>query len=195
LPRLVNFACDSSSRRRQRAKIVPLATGNVLEVGIGSGLNLPFYTAKELEGFWALDPSEETWALARALVEQAPFPVEFLHAPAEEIPLASSTIDTVVITYSLCTIPDPKAALGEMRRVLRPGGRLLFCEHGLSPDESVRSWQERLNPLWRVVGGGCNLNRDIPALIEAGDFKIQELNTMYLPGWKLASFDYWGAAS
>lgn len=194
LPRVVHFACGLESNRRQRQKIVPLASGEVLEVGFGSGLNVPHYDAVTVDKVWALEPSEEMWSLAEPAVEASSVPVEFVQAPAEEIPLPDDSVDTVLVTYTLCTIPEVARALGEVRRVLRGGGRLLFCEHGEAPDEKVRRWQERLNPLWRRLGGGCNLNRPIPYLIEAGGFRIGDLSTMYIPGWKPACFNYWGAA-
>ena len=194
LPRIIHYICGMKPSMRQREKIVPLATGRVLEVGAGSGLNLPYYPSGCVEKLWALDPCEEIWALAEAAIRELEFPVEFVCSPAEEIPLDSQSMDTIVVTHSLCTIPEPRTALGEMRRVLRPGGRLLFCEHGAAPDAAVRRWQDRLNPLWRGLGGGCNLNRDIPAMLEGGGFEIQEIATMYIPGWRFASFNYWGVA-
>ena len=179
---------------RQRAKVVPFASGRVLEIGIGSGLNLQYYEAGKISHLWGLDPSTEVWALAQDRVQQAPFPVEFLPASAESIPLDAASADTIVLTYSLCTIPDVAAATAEMRRVLRPGGRLLFAEHGLAPDTSVRKWQHRVTPLWKKIGGGCHLNRDVPAIIRGGGFRITSLDAMYLPGWRPATFNYWGMA-
>ncbi len=194
LPRVVHLACSSSSNMRQRPKLVPLARGRVLEVGFGSGLNLPFYDADRVTGLWGLDPSEELTARAREDAERAPFDVELVTAGSEEIPLDGDSVDTVVVTYTLCTIPDAVTALREMARVLKPDGRLLFCEHGVAPDASVRRWQDRLDPIWRRLGGGCRLNRDIPDLIRQGGFEVTELETMYIPGWRPASFNYWGSA-
>lgn len=195
LPRIVNFTCGLKPMMKQREKIVPLAEGRVLEIGIGSGLNLPFYTPDRVKHLWGLDPSQEMWALAQTKLKILNFDIEFIEAPAENIPLEASSADTVLITYTLCTIPDVPSALNEARRVLKPDGSLLFCEHGLAPDESVRRWQNRLNPLWKRIGGGCNLNRPIPELIEQAGFRIRGMDTMYLPGWKPASFNYWGAAN
>jgi SAM-dependent methyltransferase len=194
LPKIVDFTCGLKPTMRQRAKVVPLARGRVLEVGFGSGLNLACYDAAKVERLWALEPSAEMWALAQPRVRGAGFPVEWLSAPAEGIPLSEGTADTVVVTFTLCTIPHVERALGEMARVLRPGGELVFCEHGAAPDESVRRWQERLNPVWRALAGGCNLNRPIPSLLERGGFQVRELNTMYLPGFRPATFNYWGRA-
>jgi ubiquinone/menaquinone biosynthesis C-methylase UbiE len=179
---------------RQRAKVVPRAHGRVLEIGIGSGLNLPYYDSSKVSKVWGLDPSPEMTQMARRAAASLPFEVEFIGLPGDEIPLEDASIDSVVVTYTLCTIPDTAPALRQISRVLRPGGELIFCEHGAAPDASVRRWQDRLNPMWRRFGGGCNLNRPIPALIEAGGFRIKSLDTMYIPGWRPASFNYWGAA-
>lgn len=194
LPRVVHFACSRRPNMRQRAKVVPAASGRVLEIGFGSGLNLPFYDRAQVQRLWALEPTAEMWSLAREAATRAPYPVEFLRAPAEEIPLATATVDTVVITYTLCTIPDAAKALAQVVRVLRPDGCLLFCEHGLAPDEGIRKWQRRMNPLWKRVSGGCHLDRDVPALLRDGGFRLVESETMYIPGWKPASFNYWGRA-
>lgn len=179
---------------RQRAKVVPLARGRVLEIGFGSGLNLPFFDEVEVEHLWALDPSVELWAMAQTGVRAVDFSVEFLKASAEAIPLPDQAADTVLVTYTLCTLPDVHRALREVARVLRTGGELIFCEHGEAPDADVRRWQNRLNPIWRPLGGGCNLNRPIPSLLERGGFRLRELSSMYIPGWRPASFNYWGRA-
>lgn len=195
LPRIVNFTCGLKPTMKQREKIVPLAEGRVLEIGIGSGLNLPFYTPGRVKHLWGLDPSQEMWALAQKKLGILDFDVEFIEAPAEDIPLDDGSADTVLITYTLCTIPDVGSALEEARRVLKSDGSLVFCEHGLAPDESVRRWQNGLNPLWTRVAGGCNLNRPISTLIKQAGFRIRGMDTMYIPGWKPASFNYWGTAN
>lgn len=194
LPKLVNLACRTNPITRQRRKVIPKATGTVLELGFGSGLNLPFYDAAQVRQLLALEPSKEMWSLAEEGVRSTPFEVELLEASAEKVPLGDGTADTVVATYTLCTIPDLSVALSEIQRVLKPGGALVFCEHGAAPDEDVRRWQDRLNPIWTRLAGGCNLNRPIPSLLEEGGFKIQEMETMYLPGWRPANFNYWGTA-
>lgn len=194
LPKLVDLACRTSTVARQRPKIIPKATGAVLELGFGSGLNLPFYDTSRVRRVWALEPSREMWTRAEESVRAAPFEVEHLEASAEEVPLADDSADTVVATYTLCTIPDLALSLSEIRRVLKPGGALVFCEHGAAPDEEVRRWQDRLNPIWSRLSGGCNLNRPIPALLEEGGLEIQEMDTMYLPGWRPVNFNYWGTA-
>jgi len=195
LPRLIHWACGVKPVRRQRQKIVPLAEGRVLEIGVGSGLNLPFYDTDRISRLWALDPSIELLKLAETEASSLDLPVEWLPAGADVIPLADGSMDTVVITYTLCTIPDVQAALAETRRVLRSGGTLLFCEHGLAPDAAVRKWQNRLNRPWMAIAGGCHLNRDIPSIIQAAGFNIQKMDTMYLPGWKPGTFNFWGAAT
>jgi len=192
LPRVAHFVCSHKIIRQQREKVVPLATGRVLEIGIGSGLNLPFYDPQKVQHVWGLDPHAEMWNLANP--RNFPFDVEFLQAPAERIPLDDGIADTVVVTYTLCTVVDALEALGEMRRILKPGGELIFCEHGAAPEESVRRWQDRLNPVWQKVAGGCNLNRQIPVLLEQGGFKIRAMETMFIQGLKLASFNYRGTA-
>ena len=180
---------------RQREKLVPLASGRVLEVGMGSGLNLPFYDARRVTKVWGLEPSPEMSKMASAAVEAVAFDVEFVSAGGEQIPLDSESFDTVLMTFTLCTIPDAERALREIARVLKRGGKLLFCEHGAAPDAGVRRWQNRIDPLWRRLAGGCHLNRDIPGLIRRGGFEITRMDTMYIPGWRPASFNYWGAAA
>jgi ubiquinone/menaquinone biosynthesis C-methylase UbiE len=194
LPHLVHFACGLKPIMRQREKVVPLAQGCVLEIGVGSGLNLPYYDAGKVSKVIGLDPSPEMTRKAARAARRAHVDVEFIDAPAESIPLASASVDTALVTYALCTIPQTAPALREIARVLRPGGRLVFCEHGLAPDTNVRRWQQRITPLWQRIGGGCHLDRDIPALIEQGGFRITAMETMYLPGWRPATFNYWGVA-
>ncbi len=195
LPKVLNWSCGTKPVRRQRQKVVPLAEGRVLEIGIGSGLNLPYYDPTKVERVIGLDPAEEMLTYARRKSEHLPFAVEYLALEGERIPLERQSIDTVLVTYTLCTIPDAIAALEGMRQVLKPGGRLIFCEHGKAPDAAVQRWQRRLNPLWNRIGGGCNLDRDIPALIEGAGFRIDSLDTMYLPHTpRFAGFNYWGSA-
>lgn len=195
LPVMIGAACGCRPIRRQRAKIVPRAEGVVLELGFGSGLNLEHYDRAKVSKLYALEPSEGMLARARTHAEAAPFPVEILPETAERMSLAPASVDTVVVTYSLCTIPDAVSALEGARRALKPGGRLLFCEHGLAPDEGVRRWQRRIEPVWRPIAGGCYLTRDIPALVEAGGFAIERLETMYLPkSPRWAGYNYWGEA-
>jgi len=194
LPPLINLACSTRPTRKQREKIVPQAAGEVLEVGFGSGLNLPFYDAGNVSRIWALEPSEGMRRKARPGVAASSLDVEFIDLPGENIPLDSNSVDTVLVTYTLCTIDDAVAALQGMRRVLKPGGKLLFCEHGLAPDAGVRRWQRRLNPAWRRLAGGCNMDRDIPRLLGEGGFDIVADERMYIPGVRILSYNYWGVA-
>lgn len=194
LPTLVHRTCSSSKASEQRAKLVPQATGEVLEVGFGSGLNLPYYDAEKVTKVWALDPSEELWRMASPAVRRAAFEVEMIPARGEEIPVEDGRFDTAVITWTMCTLSDPERGLREIARVLKPGGRLLFCEHGAAPDAGVRRWQVRLTPLWRHVSGGCHLDRDVPALVEGAGFSITELEAEYLPGWSIAGYQFRGSA-
>ena len=180
---------------KQREKVVPRAAGTVLEIGIGTGLNLPYYDPAKVKKVIGLDPSEKSWELAAERAARLDFDVEFIGLPGEEIPLEDASVDSVLVTYALCTIPDPVAALHGMSRVLRPGGELIFCEHGIAPDTSVQRWQARINPLWRAIAGGCNLNRDIPALLQRAGFSMNSLEQEYLPGTpKIAGYNYWGGA-
>ncbi|WP_296447723.1 class I SAM-dependent methyltransferase [Rhodoferax sp. UBA5149] len=194
LPHALDYACGLPMVGRQRQLVVPLAQGRVLEVGIGTGLNMRYYNKTRVTKITALDPALELHPLARERIAQAGLEVELLGLSAEQIPLPDASFDTVLITYTLCTIPDPLAALHEMRRVLAPGGQLLYCEHGRAPDESVRRWQERLQPLWGKFSGGCHLGRDIPALLLAAGFQLPDLHTRYLPGPRPMTFHYWGVA-
>lgn len=194
LPKVTNALCASRPNMKQREKIVPLASGRVLEIGVGSGLNFEFYDTNKVDYLFALDPSEEMWSIAKKRKNKNRLQVEFVKGVAEEIPIDDNAVDSIVITYTLCTIPDVQSSFSEMRRVLKPGGKLIFCEHGIAPDKSMQRWQNLLNPLWKKLGGGCNLNRDIPQLIKNGAFKIEKLDTMYIPGFKPACYNFWGVA-
>lgn len=195
VPVLINAACAAKPFRYQRAKIVPQAAGRVLEVGAGSGHNIAFFDSAKVESLTCVEPSEALLKKAREAAKAAPFPVSHLHAGVENMQIEEASVDTVLLTYTLCTIPDAPGALRAIRRALKPGGALLFCEHGHAPDEGVANWQDRINPVWRAIAGGCNLNRRIPALIEEAGFKIDKVETMYLPSTpKVFGYNYWGAA-
>lgn len=193
LPRLVDATMRNKEAMRYRSQIVPHARGTVLEIGVGSGLNLPFY-GHGVEQLYGLDPSEELLAMARKKSRAIAIPIEFLAYPGEEIPLDDKCIDTVVTTWTLCSIPDPVKALREMRRVLKPGGILLFAEHGLAPEARVQGWQQFLNPLWSRITGGCNLNRKMDRLIQTSGFRIVDLKTEYAKGPRALSYIYSGYA-
>ena len=193
-PSLLDFAMKYEELTNLRAKMIPAASGVVLEIGIGSGLNLPFYTSSVTK-LYALEPSAELLAKARTRSSRAPFPIEWLNTTAELIHLPDSSVDTVVVTWSLCSMRDPAAALGEMNRVLRPDGRLIFIEHGLSPDAKVQSWQNRLTPIWRHLAGGCHLNRKMDGLIRSAGFSIATLEADYIPGPRPLTYTYVGTGT
>lgn len=194
LPLLLDCACGLKPIRKQREKLLPQARGDVLEVGIGTGRNLAHYDPARIDRIWGLDPAAEMHAKARRRLADAKLDVELMPLSAESIPTDDARFDTVVLTYTLCSIPDPVAALQEMRRVLRPGGQLLFCEHGLAPDANIARWQQRLTPAWRRIAGNCHMNRDVPALLQSGSFNPVDLQQMYIPGPKVLSYNYWGSA-
>ena len=193
LPRLIHMSMRQRNLAAYRARIVPAAQGRVLEIGIGSGLNLPYYSTT-VEQIIGLDPSPKLLAIAREAARRTSIPLELIENSAETIPLYNSSIDTVVTSWTMCSIPDVQRALGEMRRILKPEGRLLFVEHGRSPDPDIRRWQDRLTPVWRRVGGGCHLNRAIGELIEEAGFRIERLETGYMRGPKPMTFMYEGSA-
>ena len=195
LPRLIDRGCGTKPVRKQREKVVPLAAGRVLEIGIGTGLNLPFYDPAKVDCVIGLDPAREMLLIAQSRDKDVPFRVDYVAPEGSEIPLDDGSVDTVLITYTLCTIPEPVPTLDGMRRVLKPGGRLIFCEHGKAPDVAVERRQHRLTPLWRIIAGGCCLDRDIPVLITQGGFRLGKVETMYLPKTPgFAGFNYWGTA-
>lgn len=193
LPFLVHLSMRQEPFAVYRRRVVAAAEGRVLEIGIGSGLNLPFYTDKTRHVI-GLDPSPRLLSMTRRTSEGVTVPIELLEGSAEAIPLEDESVDTVVTTWTLCTVPDAVRALDEMRRVLRSEGRPLFAEHGRSPDAKVRRWQDRLTPLWKRVAGGCQLNRPIEQLLEDAGFWIERLDTGYMKGPKLMTFMYEGCA-
>jgi ubiquinone/menaquinone biosynthesis C-methylase UbiE len=195
LPRLLDFACGVSPIRKQREKVVPKAHGRVLEIGMGSGLNLAHYDASRVDALIGLDPSPELRRLAARRARKAKLEVEWLGLEAEQIPLEDASVDSVVMTYTLCTIADTTAALAEIRRVLKPGGDLYFSEHGRAPDEAVASLQDRITPYWKKMAGGCELNRDVAGLLRGSSFELLEFDTMYLPQTpRVLGYTFWGRA-
>ena len=193
LPRQVSLAMKRSMLAERRAALVPRAKGTVLEVGIGSGLNLPYYS-HAVERVYAVDPSPQLLAMARSNARKAKLAVELVCESAERLPFAAASFDCAVMTWTLCSMPDALTALREVRRVLKPGGKLFFAEHGLSPDTRVAAWQRRLTPLWRPLTGGCHLDRPIDALIRTAGFAIDELQNQYLKGPKPFTYMYEGSA-
>ena len=193
LPRLCDLAMRNKRLVPFRERVIGAAEGRVLEIGVGSGLNLPFYRPPVREVL-ALEPAPRLVTMARSASHGAGIPVSFLEASAEAIPLEHHCVDTIVTTWTLCSIPRAAAALADMRRVLRPGGKLLFVEHGLAPDEGVRRWQDLMTPAWRSISGGCHLNRPIRSMIEGAGFRIDRIETGYMPGPKPMTFMYEGSA-
>jgi ubiquinone/menaquinone biosynthesis C-methylase UbiE len=194
LPRLIDIAMRNKDTARLRAEWIPHARGEVLEIGIGSGLNLEFYSA-EVQRVYGVDPSAELQQMARKRVGKSPVEIEFLSQSAEEpLPLPNASIDTAVVTWTLCSIPNPSEALQQAKRVLKPNGRLIFVEHGRSSDPSVIIWQDRITPMWKQIGGGCHLNRKIDDLITGAGFQIVELRTNYIPGPRPMTYTYQGFA-
>jgi ubiquinone/menaquinone biosynthesis C-methylase UbiE len=187
LPRLLHLAMRQEALHPFRQRVVGAAEGRVLEIGIGSGLNLPLY-GPAVRTVIGLEASPELLHMARDRAAGAPVPVELLQASAEALPLESASIDTAVTTWTLCTIPDVSRALAELRRVLKPGGMLLFVEHGRAPEPSVARWQDRLDPVWRRVAGGCHLNRKIDDLIAGSGFRFDALANARLPGSRTHTF-------
>lgn len=194
LPLCLDKACGIGPITKQREKVVPLAEGVVLEIGIGSGQNLPHYRADKVRKIIGVDPDDYIWKRSEARRAACSIDIERIGLSGEEIPLEKNTADCVVVTYSLCTIPDPVKALHEMKRILKPGGKILFSEHGKAPDSKVHKWQNRIDPLWKRLAGGCHSGRDIPDLFRQADLSFDNLQEMYIPGPKVLGYNYWGVA-
>lgn len=195
LPRVICLACASPAVMKQRAKVVPLARGRVLELGIGGGLNLGFYDASAVAEVVGVDPSAELRARAAAAPRAEGLEVSILEGAAEALPLEDASFDTVVCTFTLCSVASPEAALAEARRVLKPGGRFLFCEHGLAPDPEVARWQHRIEPVWKRLASGCHLTRPAAETIRAAGLPIGRLESMYLPkAPRMLGWNEWGEA-
>ena len=193
LPPILDLVMQQKHLTQYRRAVVAAARGRVLEIGVGSGLNFPLY-GKQVELVCGIDPSSRLLAIARRRAKGSGVPVDFLLGSATAIPLADDSVDTVVMTWTLCSIPDPLAALREMRRVLKPDGNLCFVEHGLSPDPGVERWQHRITPAWRQIAGGCHLDRKIDELIRLAGFELTNLHVEYAPGPRAMSYMYEGCA-
>jgi ubiquinone/menaquinone biosynthesis C-methylase UbiE len=194
-PRLVNLVMDTETARERRQRVCAGLAGEVVEIGFGTGHNLPFLPP-EVTRLRAVDPMQTGAKLAAGRIAASPVTVEMAGLDGQKLPFEDGSADAVLSTWTLCTIPDAVAALREVRRVLKPGGTLHFVEHGRAPDEGVARWQDRLNPIQNVVAVGCNLNRDIPALIEAAGLKIDQLEASYTKGEpKIVAWTYEGVAS
>ncbi|MEZ0169977.1 class I SAM-dependent methyltransferase [Microvirga sp. TS319] len=181
-PKIVSCLCAMDDITAERERIIPLARGVVLEIGMGPGLNLPFYNPLHVTRIIGVDPNDAFLHLGEVRHRSSRVPLEIMRSPAEELPLGDGTVDTAVITYTLCSVDDPERALGEVRRVLKPDGRVLFLEHGLSPEEDVARWQHRLNPIWRSLAVGCNLTRPVAELLQRTGFSISDIEEYYLGG-------------
>ncbi len=181
-PWLIHGACSLPPISEQRQKIVPLAEGVIVELGMGTGLNMPFYNPDRVKKLIGVDPGRALMNRAQAMAQKMPFDVDLYIDSAEQMPLDDNSADTVVVTYSFCTIPDNVAAVREARRILRPGGRLLFSEHGVSDRSATAKWQNRINPLWKKIAGGCHLNRNVEQLLLAEGFAIEELEKKCMTG-------------
>jgi ubiquinone/menaquinone biosynthesis C-methylase UbiE len=193
LPHVINLAMRNRELLSYRRRVVSQARGRVLEIGIGSGLNLPWYGPR-VDTLIGLDPVAPLIDMAREGADRCKIPVSFINGSAQSMPIDRASIDTIVTTWTLCSIPDAAAALQEMRRVLKSDGRLLFVEHGSAPEPNVRKWQNRLTPIWKRIGGGCHLNRPIRTFIEDAGFRIVQLDTSYAPGPRPLAFFYEGCA-
>jgi ubiquinone/menaquinone biosynthesis C-methylase UbiE len=194
-PHLVTMLGNPKPVRNIRQRLIPLAKGRVLEIGVGPGVNFVHYDPARVSKVYALEPNPGMIRRAEQQRRRTQLDVEFLDLPGERIPLADGSVDTVVSTFTLCTIPGVAEAIRGIGRVLRPGGQFIFFEHGLSPDPRVRRWQERTEPLFQWAFEGCHVTRDIPSLIKTGGFKIEQMDTAYLaPFPKSGSYFFWGVA-
>ena len=195
LPTTIDIMCSMPVVMNLRKKIVPLAKGIVLEVGMGSAINLSLYKSEQVDFIWGLEPSQGMRKKAQSNLDKSNLEVRWLDLPGEKVPLDDNSVDSILLTFTLCTIPDYPAALAQMLRVLKPGGKMLFCEHGLSENKGVQKWQNRITPYWKHLAGGCHLNRPIAECIAEAGFDIVELNTVYvnkIP--KITGYVYYGIA-
>lgn len=193
LPRLTHMAMGAGLLTPYRERVIGAATGKVLEIGVGSGLNLPLY-GPQVQAITAIDPSAPLLDLARSRAEAAVVPVDLIEASAEDLPLETDAFDTVTVTWTLCSVTDPQRVLAELRRVLRPGGQLLFVEHGLSPDKGVRRLQNMITPVWQRCAGNCHLNRPVADELRQAGYKLERLDTGYAPGPRPMTYMYEGRA-
>ena len=193
LPWMIDLACGLPMVQARRRALLPQACGRVLEIGLGTGRNLPFYDRQRITQLVGVDPAVHMHTLVRRRSARAGLDVELVGLSAEKLPLPSDSFDTVVCTYTLCSIADPAAALSEVARVLKPGGQLMFCEHGLSPQPSVARWQARIEPLWKAMVGGCHLTRNVPRLLQQAGLSA-DCAQGYIPGPRLLAYHFWGHA-
>lgn len=195
LPWAIGCACGAKPVARQRRKVIPRAAGETLEIGLGAGHNLKYYDPARVTGLVGLEPSVQLRAMAEAAPRADGLRVEIAGGVAEAMPFEAGRFDCVVCTYTLCSVASVERVLAEARRVLKPGGAFIFCEHGLAPDENVARWQRRIDPVWKRIAGGCHLSRPVARAIEANGFSVDRLETMYLPGApRIAGWNEWGEA-
>lgn len=196
VPRIIQCACASPAIAAIREKVVPLARGDVFEIGCGGGLNQPFYDPGQISSYAGLDPSGKGLDYARAEASRKGWAADIRQGIGESIPFDDASFDTVVCTYTLCSVQDQRQTLAELRRILRPGGNLLFAEHGRAPDRSVEKWQNRIEPIWKRIAGGCHLTRPVTgAIVDAGfsTGKNESRYTPKMPRW--AGWMEWGVAT
>ena len=195
LPKILSFTCNTKPINYQRKKIIPSSTGLVVELGVGAGANFRFYKPENIQKIIAIDPSSELNDLAREEAKKYNYEIEIFNQSAESIPFEDNSIDTVVSTYTLCSIPNPDQAMREVYRILKPNGVFLFSEHGRSPDHFTAYIQDQIEFFYPFISGGCHCNRDIKKVISNSNLEFQSLDTTYLPGTqKFLGFNYWGTA-
>lgn len=195
MPRVIGCACSTGQVLKRRAMVVPLARGDVFELGCGCGINQQFYDVDTVSSYSGIDPHEGMLETAREAAATIGWQADMRQGVGEDIPFASGSFDTVVCTFTLCTVQNPKQVLSEMRRILRPGGTALFLEHGRAPDTNVAKWQDRIEPVWKKLAGGCHLTRPIFSAFEAAGFEVNELGKGYMPKTpKWAMWNEWGSA-
>jgi ubiquinone/menaquinone biosynthesis C-methylase UbiE len=195
MPKLITFACGQGQVMKRRSQLVPLAWGSVFELGCGGGLNQEFYDTGAVSSFAGIDPHAGLLDQARATAEAKGWATDIREGFGEDIPFGNGQFDTVVCTFTLCSVDDPKQVMSEMRRVLKPGGRLLFLEHGRAPDRSVANWQDRIEPVWKKLAGGCHLTRPIGSALRGSGFDVEPMGQGYLPkAPRFASWNEWGIA-
>ena len=195
LPRVIGCACGQGQIMKRRSMVVPLAKGDVFELGCGGGLNQEFYDTQAVKSFAGIDPHAGLLDRARAAAEAKGWPADIREGVGEDIPFPSRSFDTIVCTFTLCSVSDPAQVLSEMRRVLRPGGQALFLEHGRAPDANVAKWQDRIEPFWKKIAGDCHLTRPIGSAFRGAGFEVEPFGQGYLPkAPKFASWNEWGAA-
>lgn len=196
VPRIIQCACSSPAIMALREKVVPLAQGKVFEIGCGGGINQRYYDSAKVTAFSGMDPSAKGLEFARAAAAQKGWNANIRQGVGEEIPFADESFDCVVCTFTLCSVTDQARTLAELRRILRPGGRLFYAEHGRAPDASIQAWQRRIEPVWKRIAGGCHLTRPIGDAIEAGGFRVMTLGERYTPRMpKFAGWMEWGQAT